>query len=178
MNATCYLWISLCVICVRNVEQLCRPRPCWSGPFFIVLTIRKQPDGFCGRGRYHTSPARPNAFVRLFYAGPAFIQSARAWACLSSFNMTKRWGRCIRSGYHPVARGFIPAGLRRSPETGGYGVSDGMQGPLRDPAGINPLATGKCSSDSAHLDADPSLFSQQDEAPRGTRSLAGIDRRG
>jgi hypothetical protein len=49
-----------------------------------------------------------------------------------------------------VARGFIPAGLRSSPKTIQRGVSGKpgclVLGLLRNPTGINPLATG----DSTH----------------------------
>jgi hypothetical protein len=45
----------------------------------------------------------------------------------------------------PVARGFIPDGLRSSPKTYARGQSDGLgcqvSGLLRSPSGINPLTT-------------------------------------
>ncbi|CAN1603100.1 protein of unknown function [Pseudomonas mediterranea] len=44
----------------------------------------------------------------------------------------------------PVARGFIPAGLRSGPKTclrGANWMGLYLLGPLRGPAGINPLAT-------------------------------------
>ena len=39
-----------------------------------------------------------------------------------------------------MVRGFIPDGLRSSPETSEYGCLK-LRGPLRAPSGINPLAT-------------------------------------
>jgi len=55
-------------------------------------------------------------------------------------------GWLSKAGDYLVARGFIPAGLRSSPESWQLGVSAKIElnvlGLLRNPTGINPLATG------------------------------------